>query len=68
MYKNKGLSPLLNDRCNACKFCAWDDERRMYGCDIKGCVDNACFIEYDLLDTINKKTQKQDFSKKGGER
>lgn len=48
MFSIKEPQPLQNDKCFSCKFCLWDDERKQYYCDIKGCYNNSCFVKYEL--------------------
>ena len=37
---------LQNEKCLSCRFCVWSYDRKDYVCDIKGCFENCCFIEY----------------------
>lgn len=46
MYKNKDVDKIKNDICLACEFCVWEEERRRYVCDIKGCYNNSKFKVY----------------------
>lgn len=46
MYKHKNVDKLQNDKCFACEFCVWEEERREYVCDIKGCRNNSKFQVY----------------------
>lgn len=55
MYQSKPLSPLISDKCFACKFCVWDDERHEEGCEIHGCFNCEKFIEYKGTDDKNDK-------------
>ncbi len=58
MYKRKPLNPLQNEKCFACRFCVWDNERQEERCQIPkdGCIDNSHFIEYKgQYETKNKR-------------
>lgn len=46
MFKQKNTDDIQNDKCVACKFYAWDEERQEYVCDIKGCYENSKFVEW----------------------
>lgn len=46
MYKHKNVDNIQNDKCLACHFCVWEEERQQYICDIKGCRNNSNFKIY----------------------
>ena len=47
MFK-MNVNDIQNNKCFECKFCVWDEERRKYVCDIKGCYENSTFIKFEL--------------------
>ena len=38
---------IQSNKCVSCRFYSYDAERQQYVCDIKGCVEHCCFVEYD---------------------
>ncbi len=45
MYKNE-VEGLQSDKCFSCRFCVWDEDRKTYVCDVKGCYKNSKYIKY----------------------
>ena len=43
MYKQE---PIQNEKCTACRFCSWHEEYQAYRCNIRGCIENSLFVEY----------------------
>lgn len=47
MFK-QNPNDIQNNKCFACMFCVWNEERQKYVCDIKGCFENSKYIEFEL--------------------
>lgn len=47
MFK-QNPNDIQNQKCFGCTFCGWDEERRKYVCDIKGCYENSKYIEFKI--------------------
>ena len=43
---------IQNNKCAGCMFCVWNEERRKYVCDIKGCYENSKYIEFKIKKEI----------------
>ena len=58
MFQYPPLEPLQSKGCFGCRFCVFDNERQEYGCQIKGCVDMACYVEFQGIYDKEKKEWK----------
>lgn len=63
MYIYK-YTPLKGKKCLSCKFCIWDEERREYVCEIKGCYEYSKYELYELYGLRKTDSQEGNNEKK----